>query len=100
MESLNLDQEKVERLIDLMDSRDKLNAGIRLMLDGKRKHAQTSEDQVDKINREIKNYLNSKCTKEANSKELYLQFKSIFPDFDDFKKACVTLSREGYKIWL
>ncbi len=72
-------------------------------LDTQTAHSRAGRDATkvcSNINREIKNYLNSKCTKEANSKELYLQFKSIFPDFDDFKKACVELSREGYKIWL
>ncbi len=119
MAIVNLDQEKLERLNELMDYRDKLNNEIRIMLDGKlihkpnseliheatmkldperRKH--TNKDRVDKIINEIKNHLKSKGIKETSSKELYPQFKSIFPDFHNFKKACVALTREGYKIWI
>lgn len=54
---------------------------------------------VDEIKTEIKDYLDSKGTKEDTLTEIYLHFKSIFTDINDFRKACVELSREGYTIW-
>lgn len=55
---------------------------------------------VDNIKAEIKDYLDSKDTKEANLRQIYPHFKSIFTDINDFKNACTELGREGYKIWL
>lgn len=114
MTSLNLNQENVERLIEIMDFQDKLNSEIRLILDGKPFNNQNPETVMeleperrekprkctfDEIKAEIKDYLDGKGTKEASLKMLYPHFKSIFTDISNFRKACTELGWEGYKIW-